>query len=672
MKFSYNWIQSFLNKKLPRPDKLSRLITMKLFEVESIEKKGDDWIIDIDILPNRAGDCFSHSGIAREVSAITNSKFREPEVKIVESKKIKTKNIVSVEKPNYDDCHRYLARAIVGVEIKASPRWMKERLEACGLQSINNIVDATNYVMLETGQPLHAMDADNISSPIIVRRAKDREEVTIIDGKKFTLNKDVLVVSDTEKLLGIAGIKGGKNSQISGSTKNIIIESANFNRKIIRRGSTLLKIRTDASIRFEYGLDNNLARASIDRVASLIREVAGGEITAGLIDLYKNKNQPKIVSLNLDQLSSVLGLSVDLREIRKILTLLDFKIKKSPKEKLLIEIPTKRLDISESIDIIEEVGRIIGYENIPSKLPKLELLSPKIDENYLLEEKIKNLFVSSGLSEVYNHTFISENQVTSFDYAKNDLIEVEKPVTIDQKYLRPSLVPHLIKNIKENEKLFSSVSIFEAGNIFKKTKRQIKEVKHLAGAIGTDSFYQLKEVINYTLEEMGIKNIRYVNLSSNNIYEKFISIRSNKIEIGIIGVISSGFLRQEKIKSKIIIFELGLNKIKKISSIVTKYKPIIRFPKISRDLSVIVPLDTKYSDILDEINGYKIKLLNKIEFVDVYKGGKLSKNSKSITLRLTFGTKRTLTSEEVNLLHKKIVTCLTKNKNWEISLLSAD
>ncbi|MDD4062692.1 MAG: phenylalanine--tRNA ligase beta subunit-related protein, partial [Candidatus Pacebacteria bacterium] len=251
MKFSYNWIQSIVIKKLPSPKDLADMITLKFFEVEGIEKLKDDWIIDIDVLPNRAGDCLSHSGIAKEIAIMLNSKIREEEIKIRETSK-NGKDFVSVKVLDYEKCPRYTARVMTDISVGDSPKWIKERLESCGVQSINSVVDIANYVMLETGQPLHIFDLDKLSNKeIIVRNAKKGESITTLDNNKFNLDNNVLIIADSKEPLAIAGIKGGKKAEIDSKTKNIVIESANFDRTNIRITSRNIKLRTDASLRFE-------------------------------------------------------------------------------------------------------------------------------------------------------------------------------------------------------------------------------------------------------------------------------------------------------------------------------------------------------------------------------------------------------------------------------------
>ncbi len=666
MKFSYNWIASLSNEKIPTPEELAKLLTMKLFEVEEIKKKGDDWIIDIDILPSRAGDCFSHIGITREISAAIGFEFEEPKVEIKESDKDSVENMISAEVTDSSDCPRYVAKIVTGVKVGPSPQWIKDKLETCGIQSINNIVDIANYVMLETGQPLHAFDMEKISGNIIVRRADKKEEIQTLDDKKYELNENILTIADKEKLLGIAGIKGGKSAEISQETTDIVIESAAFNRKVIRKGSAKLKLRTDASMRFEHGFDPNMCEFAAERTASLISEVAGGTIAKGSIDIYPEKIQPKNISLSLERTEKLLGVKVVKDEAKKILSLLGFLIKEEDDDLLIVEVPTRRVDVLLPEDLMEEIGRLIGYEKTPSKLPRMEVLPPKKNIGLFWEQKIKDVFKAAGSTEIYNHTFISEEQSRLINHDSSDLIEVESPVSIEQKYLRPSLIPHLVKNIKENEKFFDEIEIFELGKTFSHNNG---ERKMLAGAITGDSFYQLKGILELLFKEMGIDNIEYLELKKSPSYihpAKRSGISIEGVNLGYIGFISSEIKKEMKITSDFFLFELDFEKMINVASDKKEYIPLAKHPETTRDMAIMVPLIIPFKNIVDVITGLKIPLLKDIELFDVYRGKGVPEDKKSLALRLTYQGDRTLTAEEVNKFQEKVIEKMEEQNDWQV------
>jgi len=302
MLFSYKWLQSYLKNPLPSPKKLAELLTMRAFEVEGIKKAGKDYVLDIDVLPNRGSDCFSHIGMAREIAAISKNSFQTIKYKLDENKKLKVKDFITLKVENKNDCFRYSGRIIVDVKVGSSPKWIQDRLKICGLRPINNIVDITNYVMLETGQPLHAFDYNKISEnkKIIVRRARKGEKIVTLDNEKYDLDKNVLVIAGSKEPLAVAGIKGGKKAEIDKKTRIIILESANFNAGLIHQISRKLNLKTDASWRFEHKIDPNLTELAINRAANLIQEVSKGKIVSGLVDFYPKKVLPKKIKLNLD------------------------------------------------------------------------------------------------------------------------------------------------------------------------------------------------------------------------------------------------------------------------------------------------------------------------------------------------------------------------------------
>lgn len=649
MKFSYNWLQSIVIKKLPSPKDLADMITVKFFEVEEIEKLQNDWIIDIDVLPNRAGDCLSHSGIAKEIAIMLNSKIREEKIKVREISK-NSRDFVSVKVLDSEKCPRYTARVMTNISIGDSPKWIKERLASCGLQSINNLVDIANYVMLETGQPLHVFDLDKLANKeIIVRNAKKGENITTLDNNKFNLDNSILIIADSKEPLAIAGIKGGKKAEIDLKTKNIVIESANFNRTNIRNTSRNLKLRTDASLRFEHGLDPNMTMTAMERAAQMIQEVCSGQITKGVIDIYPKKIKPKKINLNLIKVEKILGINVKTEEIKKMMSNLGFQIISAKKDGFLVEVPTIRQDITIAEDIIEEIGRIIGYEKIKPELPSLPIRLPQENESFFWKNEIKELLKSAGLIEVYNSSFLSNEQFETYNFPKDELVEIEKPATIDQKYLKPSLIPSLIKNIKYNSKFFEEVEIFEIGNVFS----NFKEKEHLGVALKNKTFLDAKSILELVEERMNIK--LSLKRGNNELFSQTAEVFLNSDKIGILAA-----------NQELSIFEVNFEKMKKLASNKKQYIPIPKFPESSRDLAIIVPKETTYENLVNEINKLKLDILKDIFLFDIYTGDKLPKGSKSIALRLIYRGDRTLTSAEINETHDKIIKSLEKNNNWNV------
>jgi len=669
MLFSYNWLKDYV--RVPKPDKLAEILTMHSFEVEEVKKSGNDWALDIDVLPNRAPDCFSHIGIARETAAITNSRIKEVGCKVKESK-TKAKDFVSVEVKDKNDCSRYTARVMTDVKIGPSPKWIQERLKVCGLRPINNIVDIANYVMLELGQPLHAFDLDKINGKkIIVRKAEKGENIVSLDNQKYDLDEDILIIADKEGPLAVAGIKGGRKAEIDKNTKTIILESANFNPKIVRQASKKLNLKTDASWRFENGIDLNLTETAINRLSYLIAKTAKAKTASGLIDFYLKKALTKKIRLNQDYIRSLLGQDISLKEIKDILIRLGFKVKGGGEIKLEVEVPTYRLDILIAEDLIEEIGRIYSYNRIPAVFPVSSLIPPKRNFEIFWEDMSKNILKEAGFSEVYNYSFIRNKEVDTFKY--NDAVELENPISLDYKYLRPSLIPNLIRNVESNFKYFNKVKIFELGKIFNPEKRMLACL--IAQKQGQDAFYELKGIIDLLLNKLGISDISYDDYQQTPKQSSIViwdSKRSAEIkvggeEIGFLGDVSKDVLKKMKIKGEVALFDIDFEKLQKLVSEEHEYQPISQHPSAVRDIAVLVPHDVKVVDVLNKINAIGGKLIRDIDLFDIYQGEEISQGRKNLAFHIIYQAEdRTLTAKEIDEIQNKIIKALEKDPRWEV------
>ena len=703
MLFSYNWLQSFFKKKLPKPEKLAEILALHSFEVEEVKRVRKDWALDIDVLPNRAPDCFSHLGITREISAILNYKLGIGEWKLTEDKNLKAKDFVSVEVKPRQACPRYTARVITDVKVGPSPKWIRDRLEVCGLRPINNVVDIANYVMLETGQPLHAFDGEKLEGQkIIIRFAKEREKIVTLDEEKYDLDEDILVIADEKSPVAIAGIKGGKLPEIDNKTKIVVLESANFNPKVIRKGSKTIDLKTDASWRFEHGIDPNLTEIGINRAAFLIQKIAKGNVAKGLIDFYPKKVLPKRVKLDLDYVKSLLGREIPKKEIINILKRLDFKITGVRPLQIEVEVPTFRLDISIPEDLIEEIGRIYGYQRIKATFPTVSLIPPKRNLDIFWENVIKNILKEAGLTEVYNYSFVSPEQFSIFNsqfskvgkedksssspFAAARVIEVENPISEEQKYLRPSLIPNLLKNVQKNQKNFREIRIFELGKIFQAPRT---EKRMLTGLITGDAFYQMKGVIDSLLQKIGISNIWYdefeatpedsnppATLPSKGRAPSKISIWHPKIcaeikvdheEIGFLGEISQKILGDLEIEGKLVVFDIDFEKLQRLSSEETIYQPISRFPAAVRDIAVLVPLEIRVEEVLNEIETAGGILVKDVDLFDIYEGEEIPGGKKNLAFHIIYQAEdRTLSSKEIDEIQQKIIKTLEENPEWQV------
>jgi phenylalanyl-tRNA synthetase beta chain len=671
MKYSYNWLKELSKTKLS-PGKLAEVLTMHFAEVEELKREGEDFILDIDVRPNRAADCFSHIGIAREIAAITDLNFQEPIFIIKENKELRTKDFVNVEVKNKSACPRYTARVVTDVKVGPSPKYIRDKLKVCGLRPINNIVDIANYVMLETGQPLHAFDGERIESrKIIVRFAKEGEKIITLDGERYNLFNDILVISDAEKPIAIAGIKGGLSAEIDSRTKTIILESANFTSKIIRRGSKMIDLKTDASLRFEHGISPDLTEFAINRVAYLIQKTAGGKIVQGLIDVYPKKVLSQKIKLDLDYAKSLLGREIPKKEIIRILKNLDFGVEILSKDNLKIKVPTRRLDVSLSEDLIEEIGRIYGYQNIPNVFPRGALIPPKRNIDIFWEDLTKDVLKEAGFTEFYNYSFISKKDAEIFKYNK-ELIEIENPISEDSQYLRPTLIPNLLKNIERNFRNFGEIKIFELGKIFQfpKTEKRI-----LSGLMTGELFYQAKGAVDLLLNRLGISDIYYSEYQIKNekkeIFwwypKKVAEIKAGQERIGFLGEISPHILEKFQIKSKVIYFEIFFEKLAKLASEEKEYRPISRYPAAVRDIAVLVPQFVKVEEVLNKIEATGGKIIKNIDLFDIYQGEELPKGKKNLAFHIIYQAEdRTLSSEEIDEIQNKIIKTLEKIIEWQV------
>jgi phenylalanyl-tRNA synthetase beta chain len=673
MVFSYDWLQSFFKRKLPKPEKLAELLTMHSFEVKEILKIKNDWGLDIDVLPNRP-DCFSHLGIAKEISAIMNYELGTMNFEVTEDKKLKAKDFIEVKVENEDACPRYSARVILDLKIGPSPKWMIERLETCGLRSINNVVDITNYVMLETGQPLHAFDLDKISKrKIIVRKARNGEKIFALDEKEYELNENILLIADPLGPLAIAGIKGGKKAEIDQKTKNVVLESANFEPKTIRFGSKILNLKTDASLRFEHGLDPNLTELGINRAASLIKEIAGGKVCQGLIDFYPKKVYPRKIKLDLDYIEGLLGIKLSKREVKGILKRLGFEINEK-KGQLVVKVPTFRQDVKIAEDLIEEIGRIYGYQKVPSLFPVVSLIPPKRNLEIFWENMVKDILKEIGFSEVYNYSFISENLAKNLDYKKEELIEVENPTSLEFKYLRPSLIPKLLENVQKNQPYFQEIKIFELGKVFKIEDSKFTEKKMLAGLITGDSFFELKGVLDALFQKLGISEFFYDEFeptpeeSKISIWhpKKIAEIKLDNQEVGFLGQISRRVLKRFGIKNNLSVFDIDFEKLQKYCTEETIYQPLSKYPAAVRDISVLVPRNVLVEEVLEKIEMVS-PLIKDVDLFDIYEGEEIPEGKKNLSFHIIFQAKdHQVSPQEIDQIQSKIIQVLQENPEWEV------
>lgn len=655
---------------------------MHSFEVEGVEKVKDDYILTIDILPNRAHDCLSHIGIAREAAAVTGLALKQiPSIvgKLPSSSKSLKNLEVKVEDINL--CSRYTAMVMADVEVGPSPQWLRNYLEVLGMRPINNIVDAANFVMLETGQPLHAFDFDKLSGgdkkTLIVRSAKNGEPITTLDNQALLLPESALVIANEEGVLAVAGIKGGKKAEIDGGTHNIVLESANFDSASIRKTSRATGISTDASYRFEHTVPPAFALWALEQVADLITDIAKGK-KGPILDTAPQNVRPRTVAMSEARMQSLLGADIKFAQAAETLKKLGFDVEKRNAQVLKVGVPVFRPDVELEADLIEEVGRIYGYENIKAQVPIAELALPPKNEEHDWEKIAKNNIRGIGAVEVYTYSFISDRQKAAWGYG--DLIELENPMSAEFAYLRPSIVPHIVEAAEGNLRYFSSVRLFEIGKVF---ELPFKEHSALAMVIASRAtqepqFFELKGIVMAFLESLGISDVWFddaLKTKEESGVEFLHPARRAQIKvgpvdgsevIGWIGEVHPRVLSDLKLKGEYGAAELDFYKIVKLAQEERVYTPPSKYPAVVRDIAVLVPRQSKVEWVIQKIEAIGGALVQDIDLFDMYEGEHLDNPTKSLAFHIVFQSDdRTLTSEEIDDIMAKIYY-MVEGEGWEV------
>ncbi|MDO8500128.1 MAG: phenylalanine--tRNA ligase subunit beta [bacterium] len=684
MKFSYNWLKELARFK-DKPEALAEFLTLHVFEMESVEKKDDDYALDIKLLPNRVSDASGHIGMAREIATLQDIKFETPYLKLVESRTA-TADLLSVKIEAGAGCHRYTARIIKKIKVSQSPAWLKKRLETCGLQSINNVVDAANFIMLETGQPLHIFDYEKlVGKKIVVRTANKKERLLALDEKTYELSPEILVIADAKKPVAIAGIKGGKDSGVTASTKTIILEAASFNPSTIRTGSKLLNLKTDASYRFEHGLDPNMTETAIDRLASMVTKLAGGEILKGRIDVYPQKTLPKHILLNIEHGNRLVGVKFAPVMYEVALKRLGFSYQKTHESVYHVEIPTARRDIEIEEDVIEEIIRLWGYDKIQPQKPLVQLDAPKQNDELYWEDRAKDFFIGAGFTEIFRYVFTGENELNTFGLDKKGLIELANPLTADHRYLASSPLTTFIRVAKENEAHENAIRVFGLTKSFKEGKgkwiKNIDEKKEFVIVLSQketdgDLFFQLKGVIDGLFESLGLAEHWYNDAIPTATRKKdfpFLhpfrtaEIKIDNTKIGYLGEVHPEIKSRLKAKHTIVAAELDATLLYTLAEKEAEFIPLSRFPAIVHDIALIVPENEKTENITNILENVGGKLLIDTNLFDYFQDEAMRKGrQKSLAFHLIFQSKeRTLKEEEVVKITEKIVKAL-EEKEWTV------
>ncbi len=678
MKVSLNWLKELVDINV-EPEELASSVEMVGIGVEGIEKVDDDFIFTLEITPNRP-DCLGHIGVAREISAIFNKSLILPEISYIEERE-EIQNFVSVEIYDPELCPRYCGIVIRDFKVGPSPEKIRKRLEALGLRSINNAVDITNYILLLTGHPVHAFDLNKLKDKkVIIRRARKGEIILTLEGTVKSLDEETLVIADGVKPVAIAGVIGGEDSGVTDYTTDIFLESAYFNPVSIRRTSKRLGISTEASYRFERGVDWDIPPYSARLCATFFHQM-GGKIARGLIDLFPNPIKIEPVNLRSKKLSELLGMDVPEEKVEEILKKLEFKIIESKKEKGVIVWsilpPSFRGDVKEEADIIEEIARFYGYEKIPSAVPAIILDEVHIEPEKEKIKSIEKLLNFQGWNEVINFSFIDpEEDIPILKYGR---ISIMNPISSRFSIMRSSLLVGILNTVSLNlSRNVYGGKIFEIGKVFWKDEKII-EKNHIAlSCFGKPlekwekekgySIFSLKGTVSLLLSYLGYSNHKFLE-NENPIFENStsLSIIVNGKEIGWLGKIKEDILQKFSIETDLYYCEFCLDTLFEMETPPEIIQAPPRFPFIRRDISFIISKDFKYAELEDEIKKIDIKELEEFFLWDIFKGGDIPEGKVSMTIGFVFrSTERTLTHAEVNDMMDIIEKVLQEKFNVQI------
>ncbi len=649
----------------------------------------DDVVLELEITPNRP-DCLSTIGVARETSVTTGNPLRLPEVNVQEGMAdIHNLTRVTIDAPEL--CPRYAARVIQGVKIAPSPSWLQRRLEAIGVGTINNIVDITNYVLMEYGHPLHAFDYHGLAeNRIVVRRAKPGETLKTIDTEEQKLTPDMLVIADAEKPVALAGVMGGFDSEITDQTVDVLLESAYFHPPTIRKTSKALGMHTEASHRFERGADPEGVIPAINRAAQLIAEIAGGEVCAGIVDAYPEKRQAVRIKLRPDRGNFVLGTEISAEEMRDILTRLGFAVSDSADAvtKFDVTVPTFRPDVEREIDLIEEIARVYGFDNIPMTLPRGDIPIPEVDPKEALRERVKTYLLGCGMMEAMNYAFYHPGVFDRIRLASTDAlrqaIRLHNPLSEDQSIMRTTLLPSLLANAQHNRNhQINDVQFFEFSKVFIPTEAGEfpNEPERVAGIIAGNlgagvygdpfrpaDFFDIKGVVEGVLDRCGFSDYTITRTDHPAFHPgRQAEIRIEDEKLCVFGEAHPEVLEKYDLPDKAYLFELDFDTLIAVAEPVKEFESISIYPSVNRDLAIVLDADipaSRQGEIIQSAGG---ELVRSTRLFDVYTGEQVPEGKKSLAFAIEYHSKtETLTDEIVDKVHGEILKQLERELGAEL------
>jgi phenylalanyl-tRNA synthetase beta chain len=686
MNISYNWLKELVDIDLS-PRDLATKLTMAGLAVDAVEEHNDDSVLEFDLTSNRP-DCLSHLGIAREAAAVSGKALKTPKAKINEAK-AKTGDVTSVEILNPDLCPRYTARVIKGVKIGPSPDWLVKRLEAMGQRSVNNVADITNYVMLELGQPLHAFDLHQLRGErIIVRTARDGEKITTLDKEERDLTSEMLVIADAERPVALAGIKGGEGSGITETTADVLLEAAYFAPAQVRATSKALGLSTEASYRFERGTDPEIVAVASDRASAMIAEIAGGEVLSGLVDVYPQKPERDWIRFRRARYTVLTGLQIELGEAERILRSLGFTVEADVENDSLRAIaPSWRVDVSIEEDLIEEVARVAGYDNLKNTLPGSAgagAYLPGEDGRRAARRTLATL----GYSEAVSFSFVNAEIDAKVGEWPNVVdtarLALRNPIDETQAHMRTTLLGGLLNALERNFNYGTrNVRLFEIGKCFidveEERPREIERLALVATGARNENdwqaasarldFFDIKGAVEAVAESLDLPALEFrPNEEISHLQPgRAAAISLNGNTIGQVGQLHPRVAAVYKFKQPVFVAELNLGKMLLADRAEVRYHPLPKFPTVVRDIALLINTDVLFADVEREIEALEIPELVGVKLFDLYAGRELPQGKHSIALSLRYrAADRTLTDEEVNAAHERVVKTLTRQFGAEV------
>ena len=632
----------------------------------------NDYILGLSITPNRA-DALSMRGLTYELGALYNNKVDFKDVEKEENYEA-TSLQVAIES---DSCRNYVGQVVKNVEVKDSPLWLQTRLMNSGIRPINNIVDITNYVLLEFGQPMHAFDKDLVGDKIVVRDAKEGEVLETLDGEERKLQTTDLVITDGTRAIALGGVMGGKNTEVSEKTKNIILESAYFNPTSVRRTSAAHGLRSDSSARFEKGIDPNMQKAALARAVELILELCPNAVVESSVGVV-NKEEEKVVEISTSYINNYLGIKLSTEEIVAILEGLSFTVEATG-ENLVVKVPTRRPDISIKQDLVEEVIRIYGYDNLASTLPKFSKTTKGgLTYSQRMVRDLRGLYASLGFNDTINYSLVSEEEATGYTLEDHHKVRLLMPMTETHSTLRQSLIPGLLNTVQYNvARKQKDLKLLEIGRVFFGSgddNIQPKETLYLSAALTGEErvtkwlkessaldFFAAKGYLEVVFERLGLEEkVTYKKSTLEGMHPgRFAEVYLGEKRIGFIGEVHPQVADKLGLNTTYV-FEINLDEVISESKVKPKYEEVTKYPEITRDIAMLVDVKDEYQNIYNVIESVNSKLITNVELFDLYAGAELLAGKKSLALTITYSDKqKTLTDEEVTAVHEKVLAALT-------------